>query len=284
MKKIDSIFIDKWEPQYDEIVSDQEEYINLINIVGSETRNHQTISLETFERIINWKSPRAKGKINWIDYVRYQKAFKQIINPAQISKMNVLVVLPGIGAPVASVILHFIFPSTYPIYDFRTVEVLNYFGYLYRKTVSLVRYAEFYEAIHRLQTENVYYDLRQIDRALFAFHKINFSHKKKYSALCRPVKKITLGDNPIITTVQKQRSGTIPDIVKTICEKLGVNGKVIERNDIINEAVKNGLNKSSVLPADYCDNTQTGKYSKHSFLHSIGQGRYILSKFKSQRA
>ena len=81
MKKIDSIFIDKWEPQYDEIVSDQEEYINLINIVGSEKRNHQTISLETFERIINWKSPRAKGKINWIDYVRYQKAFKQIINP-----------------------------------------------------------------------------------------------------------------------------------------------------------------------------------------------------------
>lgn len=284
MKKIDSVFIDKWEPQYDEIASDQEEYLKLINIVGSETRNYRTISLETFERIINWKSPRAKGKINWNDYVRYQKAFKQIISHAQISKTTVLVALPGIGAPVASVILHFIFPSEYPIYDFRTVEVLNYFGYLYSKTVNLAHYAEFYNAIHWLKAENVYYDLRQIDRALFAFHKINFSHKKKYKASCLPIKKPTLDDNSIMTRVRKQRSGTIPDIVKTICEKLGVNGKVIERNDIINEAVKTGLNRSSILPADYCDNTQTGEYSKHSFLHSIGRGRYILSKFKSQNA
>jgi hypothetical protein len=284
MKKIDSVFIDKWEPKYDEIASDQREYLNLIDIVGNETRNIQTITPETFERIINWKSPRPKGYINWSNYKTYQNTFQLILNPEYTTKMNSLVALPGIGALVASVILHFIFPSAYPIYDFRIVEVLNYSGYLYSKTVSLVRYAEFYEAVHRLQTENVHYDLRQIDRALFAFHKINFSHKKKYGASCRPVKKPILGYNPIITTVRKQRSGAIPDIVKAICEKLGVNGKVIERNDIIKEAVKNGLNKNSVLPADYCDNTQTGKYSKHSFLHSIGPGRYILSKFRSQKA
>jgi len=280
MKKIDSAFIEKWEPRYDEIASDQGEYLTLIDMVGAETRNYQTITLETCERIINWKSPRARGKINWSDYGIYQKAFQLILSPGHTSKMNVLVDLPGIGVPVASVILHFIFPSVFPIYDFRTVEALHYFGYLHSKTVNLVRYPEFHEAIRRLQAELVHYDLRQIDRALFAFHKINFSHKKKNCASRHPVKKPTSGHNPLSTRVRKP-NGSIPDIVKSICEELGANGKIIERRDIINKAVRYGLNESSLLPADYCDNTRTGKWSKHSFLHSIVSGRYVLVRFKS---
>jgi len=275
MKKIDSAFIEKWEPRYDEIASDQGEYLTLIDMIGVETRNYQAITLETFERIINWKSPRAKGKINRSDYGIYQEAFQLILSSGHASKMNILVALPGIGAPVASVILHFIFPSVFPIYDFRTVEILHCFGYLQSKTVSLVRYAEFYEAIRRLQAELVHYDLRQIDRALFAFHKINFSHKKKHCASRHPVKKPTSGHNPLSTKVRKP-SGSIPDIVKSICEELGANGKIIEHRDIINKAVRYGLNESSVLPADYCGNTVTGKWSKHSFLHSVGRGKYIL--------
>lgn len=37
-----------------------------------------------------------------------------------------------------------------------------------------------------------------------------------------------------------------------------------------------GINESSILPADYCNNTKTGDYSPHKFLHSVGYGKYVL--------
>jgi endonuclease III len=103
-------------------------------MVRYETQHRQTITRRTFERIINWKSPRAKGKINWRDYRIYQKAFQQVLSIDEDERLEVLVALPGIGAPIASVILHFIFPTVFPIYDFRTTETLHHFGYINSKT------------------------------------------------------------------------------------------------------------------------------------------------------
>ena len=80
-------------------------------------------------------------------------------------------------------------------------------------------------------------------------------------------------------TKQKSKD-TIPEIVKAICEDLGAGGKVIRRKDILERAQERGISESSLLPADFCDNTKTGQWSKHSFLHSIGPGRYILSILK----
>lgn len=271
MKKIDAQFISEWESRYDQIASDQVEYLAIINIVRAKTIDRQTITRRTFVRIINWKSPRAKGKINWSYYRIYQKAFQQILNIDEDERMKVLVALPGIGAPIASVILHFIFPTVFPIYDFRTTETLYYFGYINSKIVSLRRYREFQETIQRLRKELVRYDLRQIDRALFAFHKISFNRKKGYSFH-------NSKSRPIITSKKTERS--IPTLVKSICEELGANGRLIERREIIQKAIQHGLNESSILPADYCDNTLTGKWSKHSFLHSVGRGRYLLSNRK----
>jgi hypothetical protein len=141
--KIDSNFIEQWGLKYDEIESDECEYLTLIERVKEETKTHLSINLETFQRIINWKSPRVKGTIKWDDYGAYEETFRKIIGPKCKEKMKLLVALPGIGAPVASTILHFIFPEIFPIYDFRTTEVLNRFGCLKSKTVSTVRYPEF---------------------------------------------------------------------------------------------------------------------------------------------
>ena len=179
---------------------------------------------------------------------------------------KLLVVLPGIGAPVASTILHFICPEIFPIYDFRTTEVLYRLGCLKSKTVSNIRYPEFQSVILNIRTELVHYNLRQIDRALFAYHKTNFGKSAKRSSKC---------DKPRISL-----HASIPDAVRAICEELGGNGKEIKRKDIIAETRKLGINTTSVLPADYCDNTTTGRCSKHSFLHSIGPGKYVLAKFK----
>jgi hypothetical protein len=278
MKKIDYEFIQKWEPKYDEIASDEEEYQNLINIVGLETRNTQTITIVTFERIIDWKSPRAKGKIDWRKYRIYEKALRSIIVSERVNKMSDLVALPGIGAPVASVILHYIFPSLFPIYDFRTVEVLHHFGYLQSKTVSVTCYPEFRYAIRKIQNDLIQYNLRQIDRALFAFHKINFNQGKRKTISSGQIKTQNSGAEP----KNKKSKPSIAEIDRSICEKLGADGKTIKRKDIVKIAIKDyGLNQNSILPADYCDNTQTGNWSKHSFLHSKGTGRYVLAEFKS---
>lgn len=74
----------------------------------------------------------------------------------------------------------------------------------------------------------------------------------------------------------------IPAIIKSICEELGSNGKEIYRKDIIKRAEKYDIKEDSVLPADYCDNTRTGRWSKHTFLHSLGPGRYVLLRFKGK--
>ncbi len=284
--KIDSKFIEHWEPKYDEIESDEGEYLTLIERVKEETTALSSISLGTFERIINWKSPRAKGSIKWEDYDIYREAFQKILDPENPDKMNLLTTLPGVGAPVASTILNFIFPQIFPIYDFRTVEVLNSCCYLKNKTVSPKRYPEFQKAILKIRTELVHYSLRQIDHALFAYHKINFGKSGKYTP--RYVKRLNskrcktnqISKPGIKSMVKRKSNDTIPEIVEAICEELGAGGKEIRRKDILARTQEYGINESSVMPADFCDNTQTGQWSKHSFLHSIGHGRYMLSKFK----
>jgi len=265
--KIDANFIERWEPKYDELESDEDEYQALIGLVREEIETCGSIEIDTFKRIINWKSPRAKGKIKWNLYSDYDKAFKRVLAPKCRNKMEKLVALCGIGAPVASTILHFMFSETFPIYDCRTTEALNSFGYLESKTVSPARYPEFQKAILRIKGELVRYSLRQIDRALFAYHKTCFGKTARRVSKC---------------SVSVVRRNTVPEIVRAICEELGANGEEISRKDIIEEAAKYGIKESSVLPADYCDNTTTSRWSKHSFLYSVGPGRYVLAKFKSK--
>ncbi|GEM_PF-860268 len=86
-------------------------------------------------------------------------------------------------------------------------------------------------------------------------------------------------ENPTVTA--NTRNSSIPDLIQNICQELGKDGKIILRKDIIARAKKLGIEESSVLPADYCDNTTTGKWSRHSFLHSVGPGKYVLKNLLS---
>ena len=69
---------------------------------------------------------------------------------------------------------------------------------------------------------------------------------------------------------------SVPEQIRLICQELAAEARVIKRQDILRIAKERGINEASVLPADYCDNTETGKWSRHSFLHSIAPGRYVL--------
>lgn len=139
-----------------------------------------TISKSTFERLINWKSPRTKGKLELDNYKKYSDKFSYILSLPTDEKLNQLKSLEGIGISVASTILHFIYPEDIPIVDFRVIECLKRFGYLnplknvpfYRdnlKGYMIYRY-EILKLASKLKV-----DLRHLDKALFAFHKIKLS-------------------------------------------------------------------------------------------------------------
>lgn len=78
---------------------------------------------------------------------------------------------------------------------------------------------------------------------------------------------------------------TIPERVKIICQELDAlyetskpsHERIIFRKDILRIAAKQGIKPRSATIADYCDNGETSKHSRHSFLHFIKPGRYILN-------
>jgi hypothetical protein len=184
MCHVNDDFIRHWEPRYDEIAHDEFDYQNLIQRVMEEVSGINTISSDTFRRIYDWKAPRARHYVRWDNFDIYENAFRNVL---QISdeqnelKVMVLDNLPGIGIPLASTILHFMYPNVFPIVDFRTVEALQDLDCLdnerpfYYFRDRLDGYMIFCGAISDIVRQYPQWKLRQIDRALSAYHKIHFS-------------------------------------------------------------------------------------------------------------
>lgn len=175
---IDSAFIEKWHPLYDcpKVGDDEKEYYEIREEVSKEGG----LSKAIFKRIYNWKAARAWHHVDCTKFDDYKKVFMQakkqaLVNPEKI--IDDLDNLQGIGIPVASTILHFIYPNDFPIVDFRTIEVLKMAGCLdkpkdyYR--YSSKGYSEFRDVILQITREHSKGDNRKVDRALFAYHKLN---------------------------------------------------------------------------------------------------------------
>ena len=168
---IDDAFIARWHPKYDETETDEPRYQCIASKVQREIRDVGGIGRETFTDILDWKAARVKGKIDWQNTDRYIRCFKLCLEAESQERLAMLAGLPGVGVPVASTILHFMEPSKFPIMDVRTVEVLHRFRYIKHRSRDLKRYPLFQNAIHSVQCASPTWSLRQIDRALFAFHK-----------------------------------------------------------------------------------------------------------------
>ena len=180
---IDDQFIHAWHPRYDETENDEPEYRRLLNKVSSELGSDGTLTLQTFTEILNWKSARVKGRIDWSAFERYTKAITKCQHTSGMERMNLLVDLPGIGAPVASTFLQFMYPSSFPIIDRRTVDVLRHFGYIEYKSTGIAQYPAFMMAVLAIQDQHPKWSLREIDRAAFSFHKQNTA---LFGTLSRP--------------------------------------------------------------------------------------------------
>lgn len=188
---IDDEFIEKWRKQYSE--GDEPEYERLVKEIASQIRESGTLTPSLLEAIYNWKSPRAKGRVHWDRFSKYENAFKialrlepnedradAVVEIAKDAKVETLDDLPGIGVPVASTILHMRYPSIFPIVDVRTVEVFQKCGCLdsskkfksYSETINGYREFRGVFFLHLSKCKKTW-TLREFDKALFAYHKKN---------------------------------------------------------------------------------------------------------------
>lgn len=175
--KIDHSFICTWHPKYDEIANDEDEYKTLIALTMSEVQERGTLSKSTFVRILDWKSPRVKGIVKLNEFSIYARTIGAAYNADDAEKLEILLGLHGIGAPVGSTLLHFIYPDLFPIIDVRTVETLYYAGRIKSNSTAFLHYAPFRSEMLKIVEENATFTLRQIDRALFAYHKMHLAPK-----------------------------------------------------------------------------------------------------------
>jgi hypothetical protein len=172
--QIDDAFIREWHPRYDDTEKDEGDYKKLVSTVAQAKGE---ISEETFRDIWKWKgATRVIRHVKIKQYgTRYAVAFRRAASEPPERKLAALlapgVKLPGIGAPTGSTLIHFIHPETMPIIDVRTVEVLFEAGFISTKQRDLEHYEEFRKAIDGIRHHCPGWTLRQIDRALFAYHK-----------------------------------------------------------------------------------------------------------------
>jgi|GEM_PF-1347066 len=170
---IDTDFIKEWEKHYDkpDVGGDYIEYDTIIREVAKDVICGN-ITKNTFIKLLDWKAARLKGIIKLDNFDVYAEGFKKALEASEDQKLSILDDLYGINVPVASTILHFIYPSIFPIMDVRVTEALYYLGYLKAKSRTQKNYDNYRKVISNIEKETEC-SLRTIDRALFAYHKIN---------------------------------------------------------------------------------------------------------------
>lgn len=190
-----------WENRFYQCDADHEDevyYQELVALVRKESQERDTISQETFKKILKWKDRRERviQKVKWADYKRtYIPRLKLLISGtiADHNKIYILTwdadklkeklpVLPevlknildkasGCGVPVSSTILHFLFPDAFPIIDIRTAETLYYWSKIKSPDRNDPhKYHEFRSVLLKAKQDTTV-ALHSLDRALFAYHR-----------------------------------------------------------------------------------------------------------------
>lgn len=168
---VGDLFIERWQKQFASSPQDQAAYEELVLKVKHDREKHGYITKPTFIRLINWKSPRIRPIFEKRGFAEYRAGIKKCMAADDSEKMIILDELHGIGAPVASTILHFTYPDKFPIIDVRTAEALCSLGYIESPKVNTKRYTAFRDAVLCIQKLHPQFTLRQIDMALFAYDK-----------------------------------------------------------------------------------------------------------------
>lgn len=168
---INNRFIKNWIPD-DRDNPEENDYKAILKTIQEQDLR---IDKATFQDLYDWKARRSKKHLEVEDnYELYESAFKEIHDLKDEEKIkfyrktNERKKLPGILDPVASTILHFMYPDKFPIKDVRTVETLRDKGLLTGK----VSYNKYRKVIFEIRKNcGGEFSLREIDRALFTYNE-----------------------------------------------------------------------------------------------------------------
>jgi len=128
-----------------------------------------------FVEIGCWKSPRTRKHYENNDSATVKEITKfSFATKSEEARIKVLFVLNGVQYPVASVILHFAFPDTYPILDFRAIWSLGWGQPAHYTFDFWQKYCDRIRDISKETGESI----RTVDKALWEYSKKHQPAKK----------------------------------------------------------------------------------------------------------
>lgn len=133
-------------------------------------KKNRYLDKDNFIKLCLWKSRRPEKQ--------YKKNNEELIKEitqlslstkSEEAKVKILMCLQGVSFPVASTILHFAFPDTYSIMDFRAIWSL---GWKQPKNYTFEFWEKYYKEIQNIAKKfNV--SARTVDKALWQYSKEN---------------------------------------------------------------------------------------------------------------
>ena len=140
-----------------------------IREVGARARRRGHYTKDELLTVYRWKAARSLGRVAPVSEARVVEATKRSFAARDdTDRFEALTALPGVGAPVASALLHAAFPDEYPILDYRALESL---GVKRRSSYPTGFWLEYVKACRRLARE-AGVSLRTLDKALWEYSKL----------------------------------------------------------------------------------------------------------------
>ena len=158
-----------WSKQYNYDKPDLEKLI--MEKIAPEVKRRGFLNKDEFLWVCEWKTARSKSRCNKNDEKYVQEITQIALNTNnERVRIEVLTLLNGVEWPTASVILHFFHTDKYPVLDYRALSSLGIAKGTQKYTFDFWR--EYVKCCRQL-SEKSGYDMRIVDRALWAYSKMN---------------------------------------------------------------------------------------------------------------
>ncbi len=223
---IDKDFINNWMPI--KLKPSENKYREILQKIQEQAG---TIDWDIFKEIYNWKASRSKNYLNKNIPEIYISAINEIRGLEDEEKINFFKKtpqrkkLPGILEPIASTILHFMYPDKFPIRDIRTVTTLKDKGLLKKPKIT---YNDYRVEIYKIRdTCHREFKLRKIDIALFSYSE----EKEKLVKVLDDKKSFSsVGEN--FKLPQERKKELIKDLKQDFKIKLGKLDKYLDELNV----------------------------------------------------
>lgn len=136
-------------------------------IAARRRRGRPFLTPDILEALARWKSPRILPLIRRNSPLAVRRAARLAMAASdEVSRLEALLALHGVGVPLASVILHFTFPNRYPVLDVNVLAALPRLGLRDRVSKSPAGWDRLCAAVRRLHSR-YRLSLRTLDKALW---------------------------------------------------------------------------------------------------------------------